>query len=703
MEVFRSAKLAQLPGIQFGTAARGFLPLTFRANPRQKVLAQRRAFGKAVGIVVDRLVLGRQVHGQRVRIVTDHDIGAGVLAPKTYLPATDGLLTQRPNIALGVFTADCIPVFLAEPETGWVGLLHVGWKGAVKNIAAEVIMLLKRQGVKPKKVRVWLGPSICGRCYEVTNKKRLQIIRKALRGSVQPTARGGLVDLRAGVVRQLVAMGVRKANIDTKAPCTHETSALPSFRRDGETKTNTLSIISRTSVPTDLRGRKVAVFGLGVQGGGEASVRYAVANHAQVSVVDARPRKDFTQVLLNLRGLPVQYAFGKKNPSALLANAEVIIKNPGVRPDHPALRAARKKGALIIGDLGLFRSHSQNPVYVVTGTKGKTTTASMLAHILRRHLPKTVLAGNVGVSPLAFPQAFDGRTRVVLEVSSFQLEDTQAMPLAPRIGIVTSLFPDHLNRYGSMRPYLAAKQLITRGQTKKDFLLLPLDNPAAQQFAKQTRARVLWFAAKPQARAHAWLDRGWIMVKLGARVERLVAVRKLAVAHPAFWQNAMIAALAARALGIAPATIAKSLQTFPGVPERFQTVRQHRGVTWINDTTATNPEAAAMSIRSAFPKKCVVIAGGTDKHFPLQPLIRALNASAKFVVLLPGSATQKMLPALRVRHQLVNSMPRAVREAQKHAQSGDIVLLSPGAASFGLFRNEFDRGAQFVKAVRTLV
>ncbi len=703
MEVFRSAKLASLPGIRFGTASTGFLPLTFRGNSRRRVLAQRRALAKAVGVPLERLVLGRQVHGRRVRIVTEQESGAGVLTPKTYMAATDGLLTQRPNVALGVFTADCIPVFLADPQTGWIGILHVGWKGAVKNIAGHALTMLKKHGVDPRNVEVWLGPSICEKCYEVTDPKRLHVIRQAMRGSVKNTAYGGLVDLRAGVVRQLIASGVRKANIDAHAACTNEAATLPSFRRDGETKTNTLSIIARTASTTDLRGRKVTVFGLGVQGGGEASVRYAVANHAQVTVVDARPRKDFAHVLNKIRSLPVEYVFGKKNPSALLAQSEVIIKNPGVRPDHPALREAKKNGALIIGDLGLFRSQSQNPLYAVTGTKGKTTVASMLAHLLRGKQPKTVLAGNVGVSPLYFPQAFDGKTPVVLETSSFQLEDTKALPLVPQLAVVTSLFPDHLDRYGSMQAYLAAKQLLTRGQTSKDFLLLPAENPLAKKFAKNTRARVLWFASKPQARVQAWLEHGWIYVKLGARAERIVAVKKLTIAHPAFWQNAMIAALAARTLGIAPASIAKRLQTFAGVPERFQTVRTHKGITWINDTTATNPEAAAMSIRSPFKGKCIAIAGGTDKHFPLEPLVRALNVAATYVVLLPGSATQKMLSGLRVPHVVVHSMQAAVYRARQQAKAGDTVLLSPGAASFGLFRNEFDRGAQFVAAVHALV
>ncbi len=703
MEVFRSQKLASLSGIRFGTASTGFLPLTFRGNSRRRVLAQRRAFAHALGVPLNQLILGRQMHGRRIRIVTEQESGAGVLTPRTYMTATDGLLTQRPNVALGVFTADCIPVFLADPQTGWIGILHVGWKGAVKNIAGHALAILKKQGVEPRNVEVWLGPSICGKCYTVHNTKRLQVIRTALRGSVRSTAAGGMVDLRAAVVGQLLAAGVRRTKIDAQAPCTHESVSLPSFRRDGVTKTNTLSIISRVSPPMDLRGKRVVIFGLGLQGGGEASVRYAALHHAQVTVVDARPRKDFTKVLQHLRGLPVQYFFGQKNPTTILQAADIILKNPGVRPDHPGLQAARRSCVLVVGDLGLFRSQSTNPVYAVTGTKGKTTVASMLARLVQAKYPKAVLAGNVGVSPLAFANAFDGKTPVILETSSFQLEDTMDVPLAPHVAIVTSLFPDHLDRYSTMQAYVRAKQLIVRDQTKQDFLIVPFGHPAARRFTQKTKANVLWFAEQRHPHTNAWVEHGWIWVKFGARTQRILQLQHLRSHHPAFVRNAMIVALAARALGFSPPLIAKQLYSFAGVPNRYQEIRKHAGVTWINDTTATNPEAAALSMRAPHSGKLIVLAGGSDKRLPVQPLISALNHHAAFAVLFKGSVSTIVAKQLQIPYRIVPTMQAAVRLARTIAQSGDTVLLSPGAASFGIFRNEFDRGAQFVAAVRALV
>ncbi len=696
MQAFQSAMLAGLPGITHGTASRFAQPLTFSGHPVRRVREARRRFCTSLGISPDHLTLGRQVHGARVRVVTESHRGAGSGDPATYLASTGGLLTQRPGIALGVFTADCVPVLLHDPVTGWIGALHVGWRGAVAGIVRAATHQLTQHGVDVRDVRVWLGPAICGRCFSFDSASQAKDLRRAFSGvAVRARAGGYTADLRAGIRQQFIRLGYRARSIDVSPTCTAENPALPSRRRDGPTHANTLSVITRNALPGDLRGATVAILGFGVQGGGESALRYALRSYAQeILVVDDQPLRTFTKARRAYRDVRVRWMCGSRAASAP-ARVDVVVKNPGVPLDHPYLKRARAAGAQVWTDIGIFRATHDNPIIAVTGTKGKTTVATWLAYVLRATHQRVELAGNVRRSPLDIVN-LPPTTPVVLELSSFQLEALE-QPLRARLAVVTNLYPDHLNRHVTMRAYAQVKSRIADGQSPQDALILPLDSAWARNYQGRSRARTLWTDAKPNRRAQAMVRGGWIVV----RGKRLVETRTLLLQDAASLRNAVTVALAAIELGVPRKHVVARLRSFRGVPERFETIREFRTRRFINDTTATNPVATAVGLQSV-RKAFVLIAGGADKGLPLTPLVQQARR-ARAVILLPGTATPRLARALRGHPVVrVGSMRAAVQRAWGASQPGDAIILSPGAASFGLFTNEFDRGAQFTAAVRAL-
>lgn len=695
MQVLYSRLLKGFPGIRHGTATLADQPLTFHGARLRDVHKARRRFLRRLQLPLESLTLARQVHGTTVRIVDDMQQGSGALLPKSYLAPADALLTQRPGITLGVFTADCIPALFYDPVTGWIGSAHAGWKGVIRGIIPKTIATLQQNGVQPNNLRVWLGPCICVDCYSTTDENRARAFAKILGKRTKADVRGAYhIDLRAAAIAQLRKAGVKSAHIDMSTACTKTMQILPSARRQGPKHPNTLTVIQRDAVPQDLRGKRVVVFGLGTLGGGVASVHYAVAGHAQVTVVDAQPAAALRQSLQDIRSLPVrlQVSFpkGKKLP-----DADLIVTNPGIPLHHPALLHARKTNARITNDLALFRGATTNPLIAVTGTKGKTTVATWIAHLLGK---KSVLAGNLQRSPLGISRAFDGKTPVVLEVSSFQLEHCD-VPLQPKLSVITNLYPDHLNRHQTMRKYANVKARLFTNSTNP--VILPMDSEWSRYAPKVTRQKVYWTSVVPHARASAWLQNGWVMFRQGNCAVRVLALTKLQHADLATQRNAVTVALAGKLLGLPLPVIQRGLRTFPGVPQRFETVRAFKQRTFINSTTATNPVSAALAIQSV-RGSAVAIVGGMNKDLPMQILAQTLVQQHAQVVLLAGSASTALLRHLPKDTPVARSMDQAVRLAWRLSRPGDTILLAPGAASFGMFRNEFDRGEKFIRAVRTL-
>ena len=447
--------------------------------------------------------------------------------------------------------------------------------------------------------------------------------------------------------------------------------------------------------------------GLGLNGGGLASAAYFARRGAQVTATDLRSAEVLAPSIQALEGMNVRFVLGRHDELDF-SQSDLVVKNPAVRPNNPYLALAKR----VETDLSLFLREVDNPLLAVTGSKGKSTVATALHAIWMTVDPRARLGGNIAVSPLSFVDEIEQGAPVVLELSSWQLADLRALDvLHPRVAVVTNLLWDHMNVYSDQEAYARDKAVILEGQSPQDWALLNADQDWGTWFAGRARSRVAIFSAHgrpnpqkiPGIARHAefWLDgerRGWGVID-GPEVELLPPVLK--VPGSVFRTNCLAAAAAAFLAGCEAPAIRSALAEFRGVPHRMENFRRWNGVDFFDDTAATIPEAAVASFLG-FTSPVRWIAGGTDKNVDLSPFEHLSGPPAQ-LVLLGGSATERLLPLLRAKGWSWDgpfpTMAQAVEAVLEKARTGDVVLLSPGAASFELFKNEFDRGRQFQDAV----
>jgi UDP-N-acetylmuramoylalanine--D-glutamate ligase len=423
----------------------------------------------------------------------------------------------------------------------------------------------------------------------------------------------------------------------------------------------------------NLQGKKVVVMGLGLLGGGVETVKWLVKQGANLLVTDLRTKEQLTKSLAQLRGFKTQYILGKHREQDF-RKADLIIKNPGVTRDSKFLQIAKKNHVPIESDLSLFFRLFKGKIVGVTGTKGKSTTVSLLAHILKTAKKKFIFGGNIGHSPLNY---LDKKySLAVLELSSWQLEDMAHLKKSPQIAAVTTIFPDHLNTYKNFQQYVNAKKLIFKYQTKNDTLILNADDPIVRKFAKGTKAKVKYFFPKKSQQS----------------------------------SNILAATAIATALEISPIIIKKAIKNFRGVPNRQEFIREKNGIKYYNDSASTVPQSTNMALAmlaSLKIKNIILISGGADKDLNFKEMARQVVKKCKAIILLPGTATPKLKSLIfNLKPYLpifpVQTMDQAVKLATAQAEKNDIVLLSPGCASFGVFQNAYDRAAQFITAVKNL-
>ena len=412
------------------------------------------------------------------------------------------------------------------------------------------------------------------------------------------------------------------------------------------------------------KNKKVTIMGLGLLGGGVGVAKFFCKQGAEVLVTDLKTKRQLKESVDKLKGLSIEFVLGKHRKEDFI-NTDLVIKNPGVPADSPYLKIAKKHKIPIKTDVSIFFDLCQAPIIGITGTKGKSTTATLIYLLLKKKYNKTFLAGNIGISPLEILSKITEKSKVILELSSFELEDLKQ---SPHIAVITTLFPDHLNRYKNFREYIEAKKPIFKYQRKNDILILNYDNPEVKKLASEAPSKVLFFR--------------------NSCISDALAVAKL--------------------FKISKKDIKKVLSNFKGVPNRQELIAAKKGVKYVNDTTATTPQSVILAIntfKKRFPNsRIILIAGGLDKNLNYKNLAEEIKRNVSSLILLPGTASNKIKRELgSFKINWARSMKKAVKKAVSLAQKGDIILLSPGAASFNLFKNEFDRGEQFKEAVKNFL
>lgn len=465
--------------------------------------------------------------------------------------------------------------------------------------------------------------------------------------------------------------------------------------------------------PFDLKDKEVVVMGLGLNQGGLGVSKWLVRRGARVTVTDLKDAHALAPSIDELEKVKgrhrVRYVLGRHRESDF-RGADLIIQNPGVPRDSKYLRIARKAGVPIESDMSIFFRLCPHPVVGVTGTKGKTTVTAMLGAMLEEAFGRVFVAGNIRRSPLGeYVMELKRPVPIVLELSSWQLESLKAAGLSPSIAVITNVLPDHLNRYDGMRDYAAAKELIFAWQLPTDAAIVPYDNAYTRKMGARIRGERIWASMRPvPEEQNALYFRGTRAILRWQGIEiPLFSKKDVRIPGEHNLWNALLAAGAAWLRGAEPKAVVRALRKFTGVPYRLERVRTVGGVTWWNDTAATTPEASVAAMRTIFGRRRgVLIAGGADKELKFGAWAAAAARMSKEIVLFEGSATPKMLAALKRAGakigDVVGSMPEAVRHASLAARRGEAVLLSPGCASFGVFVNEFDRGDKFRAAVRHL-
>jgi len=358
-------------------------------------------------------------------------------------------------------------------------------------------------------------------------------------------------------------------------------------------------------------------------------------------------------------------------------------------------------------EMTLFFRACPAPIIGITGTKGKTTTSTLCAAILANVRDDTVLAGNMGRSALACLPQITPETPVVIELSSWQLEGLGEHRLSPHIAVFTNLSPDHLNRYDSMDDYLDAKLNIVRYQQPGDWFVVNKDDAAVWGVRDASAGRVVPFSLHDDGDSGAYLSEDRLIWRSDGQ-EREIARRielRLAGSHNV--ANALAASAAALLAGADPEQARVALRTTDGVADRQELVAEIDGITFVNDTTATTPAAVVAALERFSDRPVVLIAGGSDKGVPLGDLAERIAQAVEHVVLLDGAVTGELQRQLAAAGATAvdgpfGSMEEAVAASVRDATPGAVVLLSPGCASFGMFRDEFHRGQAFRDAVNQI-
>ena len=448
--------------------------------------------------------------------------------------------------------------------------------------------------------------------------------------------------------------------------------------------------------PFELRGKRVLVVGLARTG--LAAALFCAARGAKVTATDARTENEIGEAIAPLRTAGVSLELGGHRENAFLEQ-DLIVPSPGVPADAPLLQAARAKGVAIWSEVELADRFLKGRLIGITGSNGKTTTTSLIEHILKGAGFSTILAGNIGTPLISRVEQTSDDTITVAELSSFQLELIETF--RPNISVFLNLTPDHLDRHHTLEEYGRAKARIFENQTEVDCAVLNADDPATTSLAP-AKPRVYWFSRKQRVVEGALVQENEIVFRDDGEEEGVLNLREIPLAGAHNVENVLAAVAAARLAGAEPMAIAKGVRSFAGVEHRLEFVAEIGGVRYYNDSKATNVDATVKALE-AFHGRILIVLGGKDKGSDYTVLQRPLREKA-ILALLIGAAAEKIEKQITgsVAIERAGTIERAVEIASHAARPGDVVLLAPACASFDQFQNYEHRGRVFKELVHQL-
>jgi UDP-N-acetylmuramoylalanine--D-glutamate ligase len=447
----------------------------------------------------------------------------------------------------------------------------------------------------------------------------------------------------------------------------------------------------------DLHGKKVVILGVGKTG--LATARFLASRGVRIAITDAKPVSAWGEALTALENLQAELTVAPYGPG-ILTDADGVVPSPGIYPANPILVEAVQQGIPVLSELELASRFLTTPLVAITGTNGKTTVTSLTGEILRLAGKKVFVGGNIGAPLIGYVDGPQEADWAVVEVSSFQLQWAQTFH--PKIAVLLNVTTDHIDYHGSFAAYREIKESLFAHQDAGDLAILNADEEASIFLRGRLRARTELFSSLDAVDRGMFLS-GQNLVHLppaGDKEEYPLAMIHLPGRHNC--ENVMAAILAARACGCAPQAIIRAVEGFRGIAHRIQFAGEKNGVQFYDDSKGTNVGAVMRALES-FSQPVLLLLGGRDKEGDFQTLAPLIRRGVKAMVLF-GEAREKINGLLggAVRTTLAATLKEALETAYRSASPGDVVLLSPGCASFDEFKDYKERGDRFQEWVGQL-
>lgn len=464
------------------------------------------------------------------------------------------------------------------------------------------------------------------------------------------------------------------------------------------------------------QGKKVLVIGLARSGLAVANL--LTTQGARVTVTDEKSKRELINNIKKLKK-GIKILLGRQNSvrlKNLVSECDLLVISPGVPQENPLVEKARKLKIPVVSEVeAAFNIASSNfdwktlpspPVVAVTGTNGKTTTCELIGAVLKSdRRRKVIVAGNIGTPLSSVVGRITKRTVLVLEISSFQLENVESFH--PYVAVVLNITPDHMDRHKTMGKYIQAKANIFKKQTEEDFCILNADDNRCKILGKKTKSQVIFFSNKRALRKGVFVEKGRIVSNLDSRTKvpsdrGELLVEHLRIPGPHNLENALVAIAVGNIFGISRSKIRKAIEAFPGIEHRLEIVREIDGRRFINDSKATNVDACEKALET-FSAPIILIMGGYDKGAPYRPLADLVREKVAALVLLGEAAP-------RIEKELIGSaaiyrvdgMREGVELSYSLSQPGSSILLSPACSSFDMYSDFEERGKDFKRWVREI-
>ena len=451
----------------------------------------------------------------------------------------------------------------------------------------------------------------------------------------------------------------------------------------------------------NLKNKRVLVVGLAVTG--VPLVKVLCGLGADVIVNDLKEEKNLRDSIDELSNLNVDYVLGK-HPQTIdsLGHIDLMVVSPGVSLEIPFIQEIKNRGIEIIGEIELAYRLSKGHIIAITGTNGKTTTTALVGEIFKNAGKNTHIVGNIGIAFICKALETKEDDIVVIEVSSFQLESI--VDFHPQVAAFLNLTQDHLNRHGTMANYETAKLNLFKNQTEKDFAIINYDDLRVREIAKKLRAAKIYFSRKEHLERGVFVIDDKVVFASDGDKKEIISIDDIYIPGKHNLENALAAISISIAMDVDMEPIIHTLKTFRGVPHRVEAVDMINGVKFVNDSKATNVDAAIKAIE-AIDAPILLLAGGLDKGTGFEDLINAFNGKVKHMFVY-GETAQKLLEtAGKLNFNFiteVNDLEEAVDNAYKMSSAGDTILLSPACASWDMYKSFELRGEHFKDIVAKL-